>query len=162
VTRREHPRAARFASVGGSLVLVGVALVTAACGAVPLPCDVTIAAVPVDGPLVAGDVLPSDLVVLVAPREIDQTETAIETDQSGGPQVIVKATGDGAARLADHTGTHIGGAVAIAINGTVVAVPFVNSAILDGALAISPATADQGEFAKQFAGCVRAPAGATD
>ena len=70
--------------------------------------------------------------------------------------MIIKATGDGAARLADYTGTHVGDALAIAINGTVVAVPVINDPIMNGDLAISPASATQGEFAKQFAGCVRA------
>ncbi len=152
MSRRTRPRLAPLLLAAS---LAAVAVATTACGTVPLPCDVTIAAVPLDTRRAEGDALPESVTVVVAPAQIDRSATAIETDQSGQIQVIIKATGDGAARLADYTGTHVGEALAIAINGTVVAVPVVNDAIMNGDLAISPATATQGEFVKQFAGCVR-------
>ncbi len=145
--------AVRLLAIVATLTLAAVA--GGACGAMPLPCDVTIAAVPPDSGLAVGDAIPDDFVVLVAPPEVDRTATAVATDQNGQLEISIKVTGDGVARLANYTGTHVGGALAIAINGTVVSVPFVNSAILDGALAVSPATEDQADFAKRFAGCVR-------
>ncbi len=152
MSRRGRPRIAPFLLAASFAAGAGA---TAACGSVPLPCDVTIAAVPFDTSLAEGDALPESVTVVVAPADIDRTATAIETDQSGQIQVVVKVMGDGAARLADYTGTHVGEGLAVAINGTVVAVPIINNAIMNGDLAISPASATQGEFAKQFAGCVR-------
>ncbi len=137
-------------------VLLAIAMTTglvAGCGIVPLPCDISIAALGAEPRVLAGDPLPDDLAVIAGSGDFDPGETSIVVDEQGS-SIQLRLRGDATARLAAHTAGHTGEFLAIAINGTVVSVPMIMASIPDGDLQIVLTDADVPEVSKQLAGCI--------
>ncbi len=141
----------------GAIIVAATVAGLIGCSSVtlPLPCDLTIVALPADSTLQPGDPLPAGALVLVGPDDFDRTTIAIVDDDSGNPAVSFELRGDAIARVAAHTAGHVGEPMAIAINGDVVAVPFIQSPLLDGKIQISSGIQDGDDLAAKFAGCVR-------
>ena len=127
------------------------------CSAVPrsLVCDVTIVALPADTTLKAGDPLPEQSLVLAGPDDFDRAAMEIAPDSNNQPALDLELRGDAIARLEAHTAGHSGEFMAIAINGTVVAIPMILSPIPDGQLQITSGGTGDIDLAQEFAGCVR-------
>ena len=144
-----RPLIAALVAVTGGWSLIG-------CSAVPRPllCDVSIIAVPADTMLKPGDPLPDRSLVLAAPGDFDRTAIEIAPDANNELALNLELRGDAIARMGAHTAGHLGEFMAIAINGTVVAIPMIQGPIPDGKLQI---TGGQGaaDLAQQFAGCVQ-------
>ena len=137
-------------------VMLAVAVLAGAgCQAIPLPCDIALVALPPDSTLESGDPLPGNLQILAGPDDFDRSATTIQADVNGNAAVDLTLRGDAIARVAAHTAGHIGEPMAIAINGTVAAVPFIQSQLPDGRIQISSGALDGGDLGEQFAGCVR-------
>ncbi len=120
----------------------------------PLPCEMAIAALPADSTLEPGDPLPAGSQVLAGPDDFDRAAVAVAVDGSGGATVDLALRGDAIARFGAHTAGHLGESIAIAINGTVVSVPTIQSPMLDGKVQITGAQGDK-DLAQRFGGCVR-------
>jgi len=146
VTRR---LAVAFVAMAGVWWLIG-------CSAVPRPllCDVSIVALPADTTMRPGDPLPAGSLILAAPGDFDRTAIEIVPDANDQLALNLELKGDAIARVGAHTAGHPGEFMAIAINGTVVAIPMIQGPIPDGKIQI---TGGQGatDLAQQFAGCVR-------
>ena len=137
------------------LVLVTAGLGTG-CGAVPIPCNVTIAALPPESTTAAGDPLPDDVLVLAGPGDFDQTAVGFDVDANGALAVDLQLRGDAIVRFAAHAASHFNEPIAIALNGTVVAIPLIQSEFPDGRIQLSGGMADgTADLAQQFTGCVR-------
>ncbi len=132
------------------LVIAGLGI---GCGAVPLPCDVTIAALPPASAVEAGDPLPGDVLVLAGPEDIGPV--TIGSDPQLGTTVDIELRGDAIARMAAHTAGHTGEFLAIAVNGTVATVPSIQGQIADGRIQISSGSLGSEDLGEQFAGCTR-------
>jgi len=91
--------------------------------------------------------------VLAAPNDFDRTAITIVADTVGNSAVNLELQGDAIARVAAHTAGHAGEFMAIAINGTVVAVPMIQGPLMDGTLQVTGAGGDD-DLAGRFAGCV--------
>jgi preprotein translocase subunit SecD len=117
-------------------------------------CDVSIVALPADTTLKPGDPLPDRSLVLAGPDDFDRTAMEIAPDANNEVALNLELRGDAIARVGAHTAGHLGEFMAIAINGTVVAIPMIQGQILDGKLQI---TGGQGgaDLAQRFAGCVQ-------
>jgi len=137
------------------LTIVLSGLLGAGCAALPLPCDISIVALPPDSALTAGEALPANLPVIAGPDDFDPTGTSIIADVNGGAAVNLELQGPAIARVAAHTAGHIGEFMAIAINGTVISVPMIESTLPDGKMQITSGGLPGADFAEQFAGCVR-------
>ena len=136
-------------AIAGAWSLVGCASVP-----MPLPCELTLIALGTDPTLEAGDPVPEAAQVIAGPNDFDRTTVAIVTDDLGNPAVNLALKGDAIARVAAHTAGHPGEFMAVAVNGTVVAVPMIQGSLPDGQLQITGAGADE-DLAERFAGCVR-------
>jgi preprotein translocase subunit SecD len=143
-----HRLAVVLVAIAGAWSLVACSSVT-----LPPPCDLTIIALPADSTLKAGDPLPAASEVLAAPNDFDRLKIAIVADTMGNSAVNLELKGDAIARVAAHTVGHTGEFMAIAVNGTVVAVPMIQGPLLDGALQVTGAQ-DGNDLAQRFAGCV--------
>jgi hypothetical protein len=137
------------------VVLAVAGLLGAGCAALPLPCNITLAAVPPEVSVEAGEALPANLQVLAGPGDFDPNGTAILADTAGSATVNIQLRGDAIARVDAHTGSHTGESMAVAVNGTVVAVPLIQSALPDGSIQITSGAADDPDLAEAFASCVR-------
>ena len=139
-----------------ALVAIASAWSLIACSAVPrsLVCDVTIVALPGDTTLKPGDPLPERSVVLAGPDDFDRAAIEIAPDSNNQPALNLELKGDAIARVGAHTAGHAGEFMAIAINGTVVAIPMIQGPLPDGKLQITGDGASD-DLAQQFAGCVR-------
>ena len=137
------------------VVLAAVGLLGAGCAALPIPCNITIAAVPPGVSVEAGEALPANLQVLAGPGDFDPSGTAILADTAGSAAVNLQLRGNAIARVGVHTGSHTGESMAVAVNGTVVAVPVIQSALPDGSIQITSGAADDLDLAEAFASCVR-------
>lgn len=139
-----------------AVVLVAMASLGMGCGAVPLPCNLAIAAVPADLPLEEGDPLPGSLPLLAGPADFDQDAVRVLADANGETTIVdLQLRGDAVARFAAYTTGHAGELMAIAVNGTVVALPTIEGAIPDGRLQIASGLLGESDFGERFAGCVR-------
>ena len=139
-----------------SALLLAMAGLGTGCGAVPLPCNLAIAAVPADRSLEEGVPLPGNLPILAGPADFDQDAVRILADVNGESTIVdLKLRGDAIARVAAHTAGHTGEFLAIAINGTVVNVPMIQGQIPDGQLRITSGVLGEEDFGEQLAGCVR-------
>ena len=127
------------------------------CSAVPRPllCDVSIVALPADTTLKPGDPLPDRSLVLAAPDDFDRAAIEIAPDSNNQPALNLELKGDAIARVGAHTAGHPGEFMAIAINGTVVAIPMIQGPILEGKLQITGGGQGETDLAQEFAGCVR-------
>jgi preprotein translocase subunit SecD len=137
-------------------VLMAVALaigLVQGCGIVPLPCDISIAALGAEPSVLAGDPLPDDLAVIAGSGDFDADATSVIVDEQGS-SIQLRLRGDAIVRLAAHTAAHTGKFLAIAINGTVVSVPMIMASIPDGDLQIVLTDADVPEVSEQLAGCI--------
>jgi preprotein translocase subunit SecD len=56
---------------------------------------------------------------------------------TGGPEVQVELTAEGARRLADFSGEHVGRQLDVVVDGSLVAAPLIQSAVTDGKFAIA-------------------------
>jgi hypothetical protein len=141
---------AALVAITGGWSLVG-------CSAVPRPllCDVSIVALPADTTLKAGDPLPDRSLVLAAPGDFDRTATEIVPDANNQLILNLELRGDAIARVGAHTAGHLGEFLAIAINGTVVTIPMIQSPIADGKLQITGGGEGDVDLGQQFAGCVQ-------
>lgn len=142
-----------------AVALVAIASVwsTVGCSAVPRPllCDVTIVALPADTTLKPGDPLPERSLVLAGPDDFDRTAIEIVPGANDDAAVNLELRGDAIALVGAHTAGHPGEFMAIAINGTVVAIPVIQGPIPDGKLQITGGGAGDVDLAQQFAGCLR-------
>ncbi len=145
----------RLRSVAVALLVALAGLLGAGCAALPLPCNITIAAVPPNSDLEAGDSLPADLPVLASPGDFDASATAILADVNGSAAIDLELQGPAIARIAAHTAGHIGESMAIAINGTVIAVAIIQSPLPDGKVQITSGAIGDNDLAERFAGCAR-------
>jgi hypothetical protein len=125
------------------------------CAAVPLPCDISIAALPPDSNIQAGDALPPNLLVLASPGDFDPAGTGITADVNGGAAVNLELQGPAIARMAAHTADHTGESMAIAINGRVISVPMIGETLPDGKIQIATGGVGDTDLVERFAGCVR-------
>ena len=141
----------------GAIILAATITGLVGCSSValPLPCDLTIVALPADSTLQPGDPLPAGAQVLARPDDFDRSAVAIVNDDAGNPAVSLELRGDAIARVAAHTAGHVGEFMAISINGDVVAVPVIQSPLLDGKIQISSGSEDGDDLAAKFVGCVR-------
>jgi hypothetical protein len=141
---------AALVAITGGWSLVG-------CSALPRPllCDVSIVALPADTTLKPGDPLPDRSLVLAGPDDFDRTAIEIVPDANGGRAVELELKGDAIARVGAHTAGHVGEFMAIAINGTVVTIPMIQSPIADGKLQITGGGEGDVDLGQQFAGCVQ-------
>ena len=124
-------------------MLLGVVSLTGCT--MPSPgCDLTIAVLDDNvPPLDPADItVPADAEILVRPGDVDPDGWALTEDANGGPQVELLLRPEAAERFAQHTRDHIGGSIALVVNGVVVSAPVVNSPIEDGRLQISFAGED--------------------
>jgi preprotein translocase subunit SecD len=139
---------AALVAITGGWTLVG-------CSAVPRPllCDVSIVAVG-DTTLKPGDPVPAGSLVLAAPGDFDHTAIEVVPDANNELALNLELRGDAIARVGAHTASHPGEFMAIAINGTVVAIPMIQGPIPDGKLQITGGQGDT-DLAKEFAGCIR-------
>jgi hypothetical protein len=144
----------RRRSLTFALALLLAGLLGTACGAVPLPCDIAIAALPPGSAVEVGDPLPENVVLLARPADFDRGATSIRADTTGETAVELTLRGAAIAGLGGHTAGHIGESMAIAINGTVVAVPVIQGQIPDGKLQITGALGGE-DLGQRFAGCSR-------
>ena len=138
-----------------ALGLAVAALIGGGCSGIPLPCDVTISALPSDSTLASGDPLPAGLPVIAGPGDVDPGATTILVDVGGPTTVHLKLRGDAVARLGAHTTAHVGESMAIAVNGRVVAVPMIRAAIEGGEMQIVSGSTDAVDVGEAFAGCAR-------
>lgn len=138
-----------------ALLIPVAALLGGGCSGIPRPCDITISALPPGSTLAAGDPLPAGLAVIAAPGDVDLGATSILVDVGGPTTMHLKLRGDGIARLAGHTASHVGEPMAVAINGRVVAVPVIQDAIQGGGMEIQSAAGDEVDLGEAFAGCAR-------
>lgn len=141
-----------------AIVLMAVATSTglvAGCGIVPLPCEISVAALGPDPSVVAGEPMPDDLVVIAGSGDIDLAESSVTVEGPEGSSIQLQLRGDAIARFAAHTAGHTGEYLAIALNGSVVSVPIIMAAIPDGDVQIALTDAEAPGLSKQFAGCVR-------
>jgi len=136
-------------------ILLAMASMGTGCDAIPLPCNVTIAALPPASTLEAGDPMPGNLLVLAGPDDFDQGAVRILSDVNGQSTVDLQLRGDAIARFAAHTAGHTGEFLAIGVNGKVVAVPTIRGQIPDGRLQIASGLLGTDDVAESFAGCVR-------
>lgn len=139
-----------------AIVLLAVAMTTgliAGCGIVPLPCDISIAALATPD-VRAGDPLPDDRVIIAGPGDVDPDATSVIVDERGS-SIQLRLRGDAAVRLAAHTAGHPGEFLVIAVNDTVVSVAMIGASIQGGAIEITLADAEVPEVSEQLAGCVR-------
>jgi len=141
----------------GAIILAATITGLVGCSSVtlPLPCDLTIVALPAGSTMQPGDPLPAGAQVLARPDDFDRSAVAIVSDDAGNPAVSFELRGDAIARVAAHTAGHLGELMAIAINGNVVAVPVIQSPLLDGEIQISSGNQEGDDLAAKFAGCVR-------
>jgi preprotein translocase subunit SecD len=128
---------------------VVIAFAAAACTIPAAGCDLSIVA----GTLEDGNAGDPALEVIVGPGEVDTTGVSIEPDAEGNAAITISLLPAAADRLAAHTAAHVGEAMSIVIDGTVVATPIINEAIQDGVVQIS-AAADDPAFADRFRGCL--------
>ena len=138
------------------LLVVAAAWTVVSCSSATPPglCNLTIVALPADSTLEPGDPLPAESVVLAAPNDFDRTATEfVVIDGAGTTGVNLTLQGDATARVAAHTAGHTGEFMAIALNGTVVAVPMIQGPLLDGTIQITGAGGADG-IAQRFAGCL--------
>ena len=135
-------------AIAGAWSMVGCTSVT-----LPVPCDLTIVALGADSTLAPGDPLPAAPQVLAAPNDFDRAAITIVADTMGDSAVNLELQGDAIVRVAAHTAGHPGEFIAIALNGTVVAVPMIQGPLPDGTLQITGAGGDN-DLAGRFAGCV--------
>jgi preprotein translocase subunit SecD len=140
-----------------ALVAIATGLSLVGCSAVPRPllCEVTIVALPADITLQPGDPLPERSVILAGPDDFDRAAIEIAPDSNNQPALNLELRGDAIARVGAHTAGHPGEFMAIAINGTVVAIPMIQGQIPDGKLQITGAGQGDRDLVQQFAGCVR-------
>ena len=87
------------------------------------------------------------------PALIDSSEVSgamVVDDQMGQPALQILFTGTGGEKFGAYTTAHIGSSFAIVIDGTVIAAPTINEAILDGIVQITfpTAEADRTELAR--------------
>lgn len=138
-----------------AIVLLAIAMtagLVAGCGIVPLPCDLSIAALA--GPdVVAGDPMPDDVLVIAGPGDFEPGGTSVIVDEEGS-SIQLRLRGDAVARFAAHTAGHTNEYLAITVNGTVISVPVILASIPDGAIRIALNDAEVPEVSKQLAGCV--------
>ena len=131
----------------GALVLVAATLL-GGCGAAPGACEVTIW----DAGQTALEehaTIPPGLEQLVGPEDIDWSVSLLE---AGNPPVLVLAfRPEAAARVADHTSSHVGLYLAIAMNGEVVSAPVIMSGIENDAMELEGTSP---ESLSPFAPCV--------
>jgi hypothetical protein len=132
-----------------------VAFAAAGCTIPAAGCDLSIVA----GTLEDGGAGDPALEVIVGPGEVDTTGVSIEADADGNAAVTISLLPAAADRLAAHTAAHVGEAMSIVIDGTVVATPIINEAIQDGVVQISGA-ADDPAFADRFRACLPTRIGA--
>lgn len=137
-------------AAAATALLVGCSSIT-----LPLPCDLMIVALPADSTLQPGDALPADPQVIAGPGDFDAIRSSIKTLTTGEVSLDLVLRGAAIDRVARHTEDHLGEPMAMVINGEVVAVPFIQSPIPDGAISVTPATDDAQAFSERFAGCVR-------
>lgn len=145
----------RLWRLAAPVVLAVAGLLGAGCAALPIPCNITIAAVPPDVTVEAGEALPANLQVLAGPGDFDPNGTAIVADVEGKAAVDLLLRGNAIARVGAHTTGHIGEFMAIAVNGTVVVVPSIQSPLVDGRIQISSGALAEPDLAEAFASCVR-------
>jgi hypothetical protein len=138
-----------------ALVVGLAALLGGGCSGIPLPCDVTISALPPGSTLASGDPLPAGLPVIAAPGDFDSSATTILADVNGPTTVNLNLRGDAIDRLGAHTAGHVGEPMAIAVNGRVVAVPMIQGAIQGGEIQVTSGAADAVNVGDAFAGCAR-------
>ena len=131
----------------------------AGCGAlpIPLPCALTIVALAPDEQLAVGDPLPEGREVIAGPDDFDTANSSLVAGPDGGTTLDLPLRGDAVQRLAAHTAGHVGEPMAVAVNGEVVSVPYIMTAIDDGRISITGGLADDPTMADRLAGCV--PAG---
>ena len=139
------------------LVAIASVWVLMGCSAVPRPllCEVTIVALPADTTLKPGDPLPDGSLAIAGPDDFDRTAIEIAPDSNNQPALNLELKGDAIARVGAHTAGHLGEFMAIAINGTIVAIPMIQGQIPDGKLQITGGGAGDIDLAQEFAGCVR-------
>lgn len=144
--------------LGTAILMVAMTLL-AACESItlPLPCDLMIVALPADSTLQPGDPLPAEPHQIIAgPGDFDVLRSSIrQTLPAGDVSLDLQLRGAAIGRVAGHTKAHLGEPMALLINGEVVAVPIIQSSIPDGAISVTPDTADADAFVQRFRGCVR-------
>ncbi len=127
----------------GRILAAGLVVAVAVGAGCTLPgggCDLTIAAV--DDPGI--EALPADAEVLVRPADVDPNGWVLTEDPDVGLVAELRLRPDAAERFAQHTRDHLGGFIALDVDGVVVAVPSIESPIEDGQLQVSFANADDG------------------
>ncbi len=145
----------RFFVVAFVAIAVGGMLVGCSSVTPPLPCDVTIFALPANSTMAPGDPLPPGSRVLAAPDDFDRTAFTMGRDSMDHPAVNLELRGDAIGRVGAHSAGHLGEFLAIAINGSVVAVPIIQAPIPDGKLQVTSGAPDGDQLTTRFAGCVR-------
>lgn len=93
--------------------------------------------------LLPGQPLPPDLRVIVTRADIDGRKLAWAIDDQGTRSMHIVLQGAAVDRFAAETAGHVGENLAIAIDGTVVAVPTILSAIDGGEIEISGSPTNQ-------------------
>ena len=147
------------------LLLAALILTIGACSAdqpepepvaVQPPCALSIVAIPTGQLITEDDPLPPGSQIIATPNDFDVAATTIEAGDAGGPVVNLRLRGDAIDRVARHTADHLGDLIAVVLNGDVVTVPMVQSAIDGGEISISGGSVgpDADAFADHFAVCV--------
>jgi preprotein translocase subunit SecD len=132
----------RVAGALASLVLAAAAATSACSLPSVAPCDLVIAGI--GDPDVA--TLPADAEILAAADDVDPAGWARSEDEGGGTAIDLRLRAEAAERLESYTADHVGGYLAIVLNGTVVSTPMIMAAIPDGALTLVGGTADGDRF----------------
>jgi hypothetical protein len=125
------------------------AVLSGACTVPALGCSLEIADAPT---AVVGGPLPPEAEIIVGPDGVDPTGGSVPANELG-PTVLIKLRPAGAEALAVYTAANVGEFMAIAVDGQVVALPVITSAIEGGEMLLSAQIGDD-TFVERFRGCV--------
>jgi len=134
--------------------LIGAfALALGGCGAAVRPDCQVVMWDAADTPPEEGAPIPAETEPLIVPEDVDWSMSQVDRGDFGQPVLMLALTPAGTARMAEFTRSNVGSYMGIALNGTVVVVPLINSAIEGGLIQIESSTNDEAFFAP-FASCV--------
>jgi SecD-like export protein len=115
-------------------------------------CLVTVLGLPAGVLISETDPIPPGSQVLAAPGDFDPGGTAVETNADGTSRLTIHLRGAAVERFATYTKGHIGDAVAIMVDGSVVSVPRIMEAIVGGEVSIDGGGPNS-DFQERVAGC---------